>query len=131
MPKIKPFLKRKEVLVVGFEMAMLLISTIFSLIVKRFYTLPEFVLSATIITLLFFITKWITKRYVEKSNRKKLYIGTTITSILGLIAYIIIVYNRDFEYVSDHGVYYNLQSELRDVFNLLPLKGLFAINSSI
>ncbi len=130
MTKIKRLLKRKEVLVIGFEIVLLLICTLFSLIVKRFYTLPEFVLSATIITLLFFITKWMTEKYVEKSNRKKLYIGTTITSILGLIAYIIIVYNRNFEYVSDHGVYYNLQSELRDVFNLLPLKGLFATMTS-
>lgn len=127
---LQVLLKSKEAIAVGAEVALLIVCTIFSLFTGIFKTLPAILLSAMVITILFLITKWLTENYVDKANRKKLYIGTAITSVIGLIAYIVIVYNREFEYLSDHVVYYQLQSELASVFNLSPIKGLYAIVSS-
>ena len=123
-------MKTKSFLLVVAEFALLIISTGFSVITGLFKTLPEFFLSVFLITILFFITKWVTENYVDKENRKTLFIGTIITSVIGLIAYGFIVYNRNFEYLSDHVVYYDLQNELHTLFNNLPLKGFYGIVSS-
>ena len=90
---LQVLLKIKEAIAVGAEVALLIVCTIFSLFTGIFKTLPAIVLSAMVITILFLITKWLTENYVDKANRKKLYIGTAITSVIGLIAYIVIVYN--------------------------------------
>lgn len=104
---------------------------ILSIILSCFINIPgqiSYILfSAFAIILLLLMTRKLFIRYVNIDNRKLTLIASAITSLLGLIIYVVIVYGRNFEYVFDHTCYYDQQHELLNLFLNNPLKGFAGI----
>ncbi len=96
-----------------------------ALLISQFFEIGKLMtyltLSILVITLVYSLAKIEFMRFAL--NKKTVVLATLITSLIGLIIYCMIVYNRNYVYESDHAVYFNQQKELFNLFSLSPIKG--------
>ena len=123
----KRLMHNKKFICITCSALICILSIILSCFINVSGQIPYILFSAFAIMLLLLITRELFIRYVHIGNRKLTLIASAITSLLGLIIYFVIVYGRNFEYVSDHTCYYNQQYELLNLFLDKPLKCLVGI----
>lgn len=112
------------------EIILLFILSICSLANNMFNLFVGIITSGILITALLMVIRYFINHFISKYNLKLFIIATISLSLIGLIIYLVFVFGRNMEYVSDHNVYFMQQNELHNLFLDSHLKGFYAIVKS-